>query len=92
MIADNERQTSATCSFVTHTRVVYTQHNEFQHPLTQVTVAARHISNTKLSAVARRIKENRTFIVLSAPPVINLAPVISNVEQNTPASASSEPG
>ena len=33
-----------------------------------------------------------TLIVLSAPPVINLVPVWSKVEQNTPASASSEPG
>jgi disulfide oxidoreductase YuzD len=33
-----------------------------------------------------------TLIVLSAPPVINRVPVTSNVEQNTPASASSEPG
>ena len=32
------------------------------------------------------------MIVLSAPPVINRVPVISNVEQNTPASASREPG
>lgn len=31
-------------------------------------------------------------MVLSAPPVINRVPVTSNVEQNTPASASSEPG
>lgn len=33
-----------------------------------------------------------TLIVLSAPPVINRVPVWSNVEQNTPASASSDPG
>ena len=34
----------------------------------------------------------RTLIVLSAPPVIRRVPVMSNVEQNIPASASSEPG
>ena len=33
-----------------------------------------------------------TLIVLSAPPVINLVPVMSNVEQNTPLSASRLPG
>jgi hypothetical protein len=31
-------------------------------------------------------------MVLSAPPVISRVPVWSNVEQKTPASASSEPG
>jgi hypothetical protein len=40
----------------------------------------------------RRLKEHPTLIVLSAPPVIRRVPVISNVEQNTPASASREPG
>ena len=33
-----------------------------------------------------------TLMVLSAPPVISLVPVTSNVEQNTPASASRDPG
>ena len=33
-----------------------------------------------------------TFMVLSAPPVIRRVPVWSKVEQNTPASASNEPG
>lgn len=32
------------------------------------------------------------LMVLSAPPVISRVPVMSNVEQNTPASASREPG
>lgn len=40
----------------------------------------------------QRKEKTPTLIVLSAPPVINLVPVWSNVEQNTPASASSEPG
>ena len=34
----------------------------------------------------------QTLIVLSAPPVINLVPVWSNVDVNTPASASNDPG
>lgn len=37
-------------------------------------------------------QETLTLIVLSAQPVISRVPVISNVEQNTPASASNEPG
>ena len=35
---------------------------------------------------------DHTLIVLSAPPVIKRVPVMSNVEQNMPDSASSEPG
>lgn len=59
------------------------------YPLTAKPVRRRSADvmcnvNIPLSDQSPKHERKRTLIVLSAPPVINLVPVLSNVEQKTP--------